>query len=60
MSESTESPAATAQARNGLVLDDPGVVVEVTRGYFDVFAVGSEAVGAAGSLPRSVYGLAAM
>ncbi len=44
------SPAEKVQARNGLVLDDPAVVVEVTKGYFDVFAVGSEAMGAAGSL----------
>ncbi|MDP2822442.1 MAG: NHLP bacteriocin export ABC transporter permease/ATPase subunit [Sulfuritalea sp.] len=44
------SSADRAQARNGLVLDDPNVVVEVAKGYFDVFAVGSETIGAAGSL----------
>ncbi|MBI5900441.1 MAG: NHLP bacteriocin export ABC transporter permease/ATPase subunit [Rhodocyclales bacterium] len=51
MSEADDTqPLGQAQARNGLVLDDAGVVVEVTKGYFDVFAVGSEAIGAAGSL----------
>ncbi len=55
MSEAQDmSPAEKAQARNGLVLDDPTVVVEVTKGYFDVFAVGSEAMGAAGSLHHLV------
>jgi hypothetical protein len=44
------STAPKTQARNGLVLDDPDVVIEVTSGYFDVFAVGSETMGAAGSL----------
>jgi NHLM bacteriocin system ABC transporter ATP-binding protein len=44
------STAPGTQARNGLVLDDPDVVIEVTSGYFDVFAVGSETMGAAGSL----------
>ena len=38
------------QARNGMVLDDPAMVVEVSAGYFDVFAVGTGASGAAGSL----------
>ena len=53
MSADNDSLAASAdvvQARNGLVLDDPTVVVEVTKGYFDVFAIGSEASGAAGAL----------
>ena len=55
MSEDQDvSPAEKAQARNGLVLDDPAVVVEVTKGYFDVFAVGSETMGAAGSLHHLV------
>lgn len=48
MTSATERPLS--QARNGLVLDDPDVVVEVTQGYFDVFAVGSESSGAAGAL----------
>ena len=38
------------QTRNGMVLDDPAMVVEVSAGYFDVFAVGTGASGAAGSL----------
>ena len=38
------------QTRNGMVLDDPAMVVEVSAGYFDVFAVGTGAAGAAGSL----------
>ena len=52
MSEDTDMPAAKegVQARNGLVLDDPALVVEVMEGYFDVFAVGAESSGAAGAL----------
>lgn len=52
MSDEADTPidSSGAQTRNGLVLDDPDVVIEVTEGYFDVFAVGSEASGAAGSL----------
>jgi NHLM bacteriocin system ABC transporter ATP-binding protein len=48
--ESADEATEIVQARNGLVLDDPAVVVEVTRGYFDVFAVASESAGAAGAL----------
>lgn len=52
MSEASSAPAEPAgtQTRNGTVLDDPAMVVEVTEGYFDVFAVGADASGSAGSL----------
>lgn len=49
MTEDTITAGRPA-TRNGLVLDNPQVVVEVTKGYFDIFAVGSDAAGAAGSL----------
>jgi len=46
----TAIESSLAETRNGLVMDDPELVIEVTEGYFDVFAVGSEYSGAAGSL----------
>ena len=45
-----QTGAAAAQTRNGMVLDESGLVIEVSEGYFDVFAVGAAASGAAGSL----------
>ena len=52
MNEEPDAPVGPAgtQTRNGMVLDDPGMVVEVSDGYFDVFAVGTGASGSAGSL----------
>lgn len=48
---SAESLAASpAPTRNGLVLDDPNLAIEVAQGYFDVFAVGTLAAGSKGGL----------